>query len=334
MDKALKDRIPVLNFLFMVEVMLYHCESPDNSLAVNGTDVWLNDLISYFVVMNGIVCMSFFFLVTGFLLFYKLDFQNLGTKLKKRVFTLLVPYVIWELLFSLKAVVQGSGWTASELLKQIFFLRIWPPLGAFWYLYAVFLLALLSPVLLVLFRRKKLSVVLLALMILALEVLKKYAYPRFGYLGNIVLYLPAYMAGAMFGIHYDGQKDADRIRFLITMLFLGMVLDYQFPQFALMMTALAVAGASIFVFPVAPWMENRKVYRLSFLLLALHQTVISLTVGKIRALTAMLTPYIFVANLTGRIIGILLCLAAAAALRAVLLKISPKLLQVMTGGRC
>ena len=333
MDKALKDRIPVLNFLFMVEVMLYHCESPDNALAFNAADVWCNDLISYAVVMAGILCMSFFFLVTGFLLFYRLDFRNLGAKLKKRVFTLLVPYVIWELLFSLKALFQGNGWTVSELFAQIFLLRIWPPLGAFWYLYAVFLLALLSPVLLLLFRNRKLSGILLAVMILALEVLKKYAYPRFGYLGNIVLYLPAYMTGAWFGMHYDALKDADRIRFLITMLFFGMVLDYQFPQFALMMTALTIAGASIFVFPVAPWMENRKIYKLSFLLLALHQAVISLSVGKIRAVTAMITPYIFIANLTGRIFGVALCLAAAALLRAVLLKISPKLLQVLTGGR-
>ena len=101
----------------------------------------------------------------------------------------------------------------------------------------------------------------------------------------------------------------------------------------LMMTALTIAGASIFVFPVAPWMENRKIYKLSFLLLALHQAVISLSVGKIRAVTAMITPYIFIANLTGRIFGVALCLAAAGLLRAVLLKISPKLLQVLTGGR-
>ncbi len=334
MDKDLKDRIPILNFLFMIEVMLYHCESPDNALAVNAADVYLNDLISYGVVMAGIVCMSFFFLVTGLLLFYGLDFHNLGTKLKKRVLTLLLPYVIWELLFGVKALVQGSGWTISDMLAQVFLLRIWPPLGAFWYLYAVFLLSLLSPVLLILFRNRKLGGILLAIMIIGLEVLKKYAYPRFGYLGNIVLYLPAYMTGAWFGMHYQVQKDADRIRFLITMLFLGMVLDYQFPQFALMMTALCIAGASVFVFPVASWMRNRKVYRLSFLLLVLHQTVIGLSVGKIRTLTAMITPYIFVSNLTGRVFGVLLCIAAAWILREALAKLSPKLLNVLTGGRC
>ena len=85
MDKELREKIPVINFLMMVEVLLYHCESPDNALAVNALDLKLNTALGSFVTgVPCILCMSWFFAITGFLLFRNLSFQNLGSKIRTR----------------------------------------------------------------------------------------------------------------------------------------------------------------------------------------------------------------------------------------------------------
>ena len=99
------------------------------------------------------------------------------------------------------------------------------------------------------------------------------------------------------------------------------------------MTLETFSAVLLFLFPVKSWMKNRRVYSLSFLILAIHQSVISVSVYRIRALTAKLIPYVFVSNLTGRIIGILLSIGAAAALRVIMKKFAPKTLNVLTGGR-
>ena len=333
MSENVRDRIPILNFLFMIEVMLYHCESPSDELAVNAADLWANRFITNGVVYFGSVCMAFFFAVTGMLLFYRLSFRNMGEKLRKRVLTILVPYLLWQGIYLIKSVLQGTSWTLKKMLAQVFLLRIWPPLGAFWYLYAVFLLALLSPLLLPLLRNRKLGAFTVPALIIGLECLQKYAYPRFGYLGNIMMYFPSYLIGSYFGCCYDEMTDQDRLMVLIRVVILGALFSGSFPTMPQRMVQQALPIALLFLFPVRPWMRDRPVYHLSFLLLATHQSSISVSVDRIRALSFRLVPSAAVANVAGRVFGILFCIAVAAVIRAVMKKFCPGVLRVLTGGR-
>ena len=333
MDQELRDRIPILNFLFMMEVVLYHCESPSNTLAVNSVDLWCNSFITNFVALMGGPCMSSFFCVTGFLLFYGMNFHNYGQKLKKRVSGILVPYVLWQMIFLLKSILQGNHWTILGVVLKVFMLQFWPPLGAFWYLYAVFLLALISPLFLLLFRNEKIAGFIPPVLIVLLRLWEKYYYINFGYLGNTILYFPAYIIGCYLGNSYDRYSDRERLRYLLSFILLGVIFNGVFNDFLTEMTLETFSAALLFLFPVKSWMKNRRVYSLSFLILAIHQSVISVSVYRIRALTAKLIPYVFVSNLTGRIIGILLSIGAAAALRVIMKKFAPKTLNVLTGGR-
>ena len=62
MDKELREKIPVISFLMMIEVVLYHCESPSNEFAVSALDLKLNTAIDNFVTgVPCILCMSWFF---------------------------------------------------------------------------------------------------------------------------------------------------------------------------------------------------------------------------------------------------------------------------------
>ena len=190
MNKELREKIPVISFLMMMEVLLYHCESPSNELAVSALDLKLNTAIDNLVTgVPSLLCMSWFFALTGFLLFRNLSFQNLGSKMKARVQTLLVPYLLWQIIYIIKSILQGNEWTLEDMFGQVFLLRIWPPLGAFWYVYTVFLFAVLfSPLLLLLFKNKKVGWCSVLALILLLYIFWDYLYVgngRFHYTGNI-----------------------------------------------------------------------------------------------------------------------------------------------------
>ena len=171
MKKKYSEKIPVIQFLMLLEVMLYHLELMPVKEPINAFDLWLNEL-NFNIIWGELtrLCMSWFFGITGFLLFRNLRFQNLGSKLLSRVKTLLVPYTLWCLLYVVKSIFQGNSWTLRQVFEQTFLLRVWPPLPSFWYIYAVFLFSLLSPVFLVLFRNEKTGWVSSAAMIVLLYV--------------------------------------------------------------------------------------------------------------------------------------------------------------------
>lgn len=338
MQKDLSEKIPVISFLMMCEVMLYHCESPSNALAVNSVDLWWNQFFTNIIIgpISGL-CMGWFFAITGFLLFRNLTFSNLGRKLKSRVMSLLIPYVLWQIIYIIKSLCQGNSWTFSSAFAQIFLLRIWPPLGAFWYVYAVFLLALLSPVFLCLFKTEKTGWLSTATLIVLLYVF--WSSIRIGngkmhYTGNIKSYFPAYVIGAFYGHIFDDSAIQEKLKYAVGFLLVGVLLDKAVSNLLANMALAVLPMLILFLLPVPDFSKNRKLYHLSFLIYATHQSIISLSIDRIRALILYITPYISIANIVGRILCIILIIAVNAVIHAFMSRFTPKTLNLLTGGRC
>jgi len=338
-DKELREKIPVISFLMMMEVLLYHCESPDNALAVSALDLQLNTAIDNFVIgVPSLLCMSWFFGLTGFLLFRNLSFQNLGTKLKTRVQTLLIPYLLWQIIYIIKSFLQGNSWTISDMFGQIFLLRIWPPLGAFWYVYTVFLFAVLfSPILLLLFQNKKIGWFSVLTLILLLYIFWNYLYVgngRYHYTGNIKQHFPAYVIGAYCGSLYRENNRNQILACVVGFLLAGAILDGLVEDLLLNMAIATLPMFILFVLPVPEKLKNKTVYRCTFLILATHQSLISLFMEPIRETLYSLIPSAAVCNLGGRILCILLIVAVNMGIRALMIRFTPRTLKVLTGGRC
>ena len=338
-DKELHEKIPVISFLMMIEVLLYHCESPDNAPAISVLDLKLNTAIDSFV--NGvpcILCMSWFFAVTGFLLFRNLSFQNLGTKMKTRVRTLLVPYLLWQAIYIIKSILQGNSWTAADMFGQVFLLRIWPPLGAFWYVYTVFLFALiLSPVLLLLFRNKKVGWFAVLAMILLLYIFWENLHignGRYHYTGNIKMHFPAYVIGTYCGSLYSEKNRVEILQCVVGFLLVGALLDGLIGDLMFNMTIAVLPMLILFLLQVLEWSKNRYVYRCTFLIYATHQSLISLFLGPIRNALYSLFPSAAVSNFFGRILCIALIIAVNMGIHALMSRFTPRMLRVLTGGRC
>ena len=340
MNKELSEKIPVISFLMMIAVMLYHCESPDNALAVSELDLKLNTIIDGFATgAISWLCMSWFFAITAFLLFRNLSFQNLGTKMKTRVRTLLVPYLLWQIIYIIKLLLQGQYLEAEMVFGQVFLLRIWPPLQAFWYIYTVFLFALLfTPILLVLFRNKRVGwFATLALIVLLYAFWNKLFFGNgyYHYTGNIKTHFPAYVIGAYCGSLYQ-EENRDRIlHCLIGFLLAGVVLDGPFQNNMLFRMTIAVLPMlMLFLLPVPERWKNRSVYRSTFLIYATHLSLISLFMEPIRNTLYSLFPSAAVSNLFGRILCISLIIAVNMLIHALMSRFTPKTLNLLTGGRC
>ena len=339
MDKELREKIPVISFLMMIEVLLYHCESPDSALAVSMLDLKLNTIIDSFVAGTpSFLCMCWFFSITAFLLFRNLSFQNLGSKIKTRVQTLLIPYLLWQIIYIIKSILQGNSWTAADMFGQIFLLRIWPPLGAFWYVYTVFLFALFfSPVLLLLFRNKELGWLSTFVLIILLYIFwdkLSIGNGRYHYTGNIKSHFPSYVIGAYCGRLYQEKDPGLILRCLAGFLLAGAMLDGPISSFLYIVTCAVLPMLILYLLPVPEWSKNRSVYRCTFLIYATHQSLISLFMGPIRQMLYAMIPSVTVSNLFGRILCIFLIIAVNMGIHAVLSHFTPRTLKLLTGGRC
>ena len=74
MHKEISERITILGFLMTCVVAVYHCGSPGNP--INAFDMKWNAFISS--IFDSLInfAMSYFFTITGFLLFHNLTLNN------------------------------------------------------------------------------------------------------------------------------------------------------------------------------------------------------------------------------------------------------------------
>lgn len=95
MNQSISRRISYFNIFFTICIVCYHCGSP--AIGPSRLNLLLNDIFDGFCA----VAMSYFFTVTGFLLFNNLSSRTYARKIKSRIRTLLMPYLCWEILFRL-----------------------------------------------------------------------------------------------------------------------------------------------------------------------------------------------------------------------------------------
>lgn len=157
MNESTSNKIRYTGFIMTIFMVCYHCPTFESAEPWGHLDSTLTFLVSYVFNTMGVLVMSWFFMITGFLLFNNLNFSNYCVKIKKRFFSLFIPYLTWQCLIAAKLIIQGSKITALDFFEKIFAFVAWPFDGALWYVYAVFILAIFSPMLLLIFKNKYLG---------------------------------------------------------------------------------------------------------------------------------------------------------------------------------
>lgn len=162
MDKFLSDKIKVISFLAIVLVVFLHAYNLDTKQ--HGIVLSLPKSYNWFVqnlISNGVtrIAVPLFFIISGFLFFTKFDENqpNFLVKIRKRVKSLFVPYVIWSVMgiilyFILQSVPatqtfftkqRVADYDAFTFIKTIF---INPIPYQLWFIRDLFVIVLFSPI--------------------------------------------------------------------------------------------------------------------------------------------------------------------------------------------
>lgn len=174
-EQAFSKKVTTVMFLMSLQVLLIH----NNNTMVYGLNQGLSSFAEGFIKLFsfdlGSQAVPVFFLLSGGL-FYRFDLREgwgtLRKKLGRRIFSTLVPYLLWNILYTGIYLVlpQTIAWLRTGTSPGIDFL--WKLLGGvfladycfvFWYLRNLMVLMLLSPLILVLLRKKYLCLAVTAL---------------------------------------------------------------------------------------------------------------------------------------------------------------------------
>ena len=131
-----KNKISYLHFIMSVLVILIHSINNETRLE------------RFFSIDSGIgqFAVPLFFIISGFLFFRNIkSIDDARLKLRKRVYTLLIPYLIWNLIYYMIHLLlkPGSGISINEIIDAAFTYKYNP---AFWFMYQLILLSILSPI--------------------------------------------------------------------------------------------------------------------------------------------------------------------------------------------
>ena len=124
------------------------------------------------------IAIPFFFLISGFLFFNHIEqINDCFAKIRKRFTTLVIPYLIWNLLLLVLCLIFSTIPILNAQIKHIYNLEYsfaWtvakltykPIVGQFWYIRTLFIFIILSPLYLYVFKSKTFSFLILLLSII------------------------------------------------------------------------------------------------------------------------------------------------------------------------
>lgn len=214
MQKKASQKILLLKILFTFVIVIYHCRGGYNSWGVFS---YFNLIIEHL----GIIALSFFFMLSAYLFYANLNYSNWAIKMKKRVFTLLIPLIVWNMVAFIYFKFEYTG-----LFKFIYNIFLSNYNGALWYISFIIILNIFSPLFYFIFKNKIVGLLIIlfsfvcqinnCLSVIIPSVLSN------SLILNGLFYLPAYFIGIYFAIHfkYLVEKDYTKLTQFSSLIFL------------------------------------------------------------------------------------------------------------------
>lgn len=203
--ESVSNKIVMYNFIMTLCIVAYHF-----SLNVQVKKHWTESILKYFNYFFdglGLLAMCTFFLISGFLLFNNANnSEDILKKMKRRIFSLLVPFILWNLISFI------FFYNIRTFKSFILGFIILPYNGPTWYLLALSILMMFSPLIIKLKSNKNLTIIVFSLSIILAYSLNRFEnsiiiydtiVEEIWYVRNIFSYLPLYLIGAFTGMYYS-----------------------------------------------------------------------------------------------------------------------------------
>lgn len=170
-----RNKITVVQFLLSIGIVYQHTQwnYSDNSV--------LNIIQSFlFYIIES--CVPFFFMISGYLFFRTFDIKNVKKKYLSRCRTLLVPYILWNILYAAFMIIMVKiGFVKnifiSDNIGGVLFQIINSEFSPLWFIKYLMIFTLISPLAYFLLRRKYIGI----LTLLAMIMINAFSY-YFGYM--------------------------------------------------------------------------------------------------------------------------------------------------------
>lgn len=176
--------------------------------SVSAQKAWgINNFVYYLQTIVDAICVIAvpgFFMISGYLFFRALTRQNLFDKIKRRLKSLLIPYIIWNILYFLfyfcvsnlpilSRYMNEEHYSIFNLSTLVSVFSLYPADSPLWFVNRLILLLLLSPFFLFVFKRHKVvAMCLLTVIFIACTIIGANKY-HFLY-EMFVFYFPGYIA--------------------------------------------------------------------------------------------------------------------------------------------
>lgn len=204
-SKKIKDnRIVLIQYICSVLIVYIHSVNI-NSWSISGSDFAYTILFEKAVYYIASIAVPVFLFFSGFLMFKNYSTGNYFVQLKKRAYSLLVPYIFWNLLsYLLFAVLTRIPFIASHInfetypIDLQFILKglINSDFAPLWYIRNLFLYSVFQIIFYYLIKNKYIGIVSIsALIIINMVLMQNDCYIEFLY------WLPCFLIGAYFGLH-------------------------------------------------------------------------------------------------------------------------------------
>ncbi|MEZ4853130.1 acyltransferase family protein [Flavobacterium sp.] len=162
MEAYLSKKLKIVSLLLMIMVVFLHSYNldtkglPASLIEHKGFNWFLQNFISYGLTR---IAVPLFFLISGFLFLYdkNVAFQNLVFKIKKRIKTLLLPFLLWSFIgilfyYVIQLIPQTQSFFTNKSISE-YSISDWADKLLFnpipyqlWFLRDLFLLVILSPI--------------------------------------------------------------------------------------------------------------------------------------------------------------------------------------------
>ena len=283
-----------------------------------------------------------FFVLSGYLFFRTFRIDNAGEKLKSRVRTLLIPYLIWQTAdYWVMAMLTNLPFIANRINTEPYSLRLLDyakslivPESIFWYLNYLIVFVAVSPLLYYLIKNRCLSVAY----IIAIGVLMALIGES-----RIVYSLGCYSVGGILSIHIDRMSIENRntkkailrlisgVAILITsgLLFFDVVNGVFIIPLRFVVNIVGVVSLWIFIDSFSHNVTATKLLQNSFFIYCAHGVIVTI-VKKIMYSIVGFNAGLMIA---AWIITFAITLALVYALDIIIKTISPRLFLIVCGGR-
>lgn len=338
-EETFKNKILWYNFIMCLLVVCIHAQNMHIFLE---PVPWINHSISFLVERIACLAVPGFFMCSGYLFYRNFTWEKIPEKLKRRVFSLVIPFLVWNFLYYIFHLTARQvpylgqlfdtavPFSLQEFINAVLFYKYNP---VFWFMLYLILFSFLSPVIYGLLKQKwiGLFVVIAVFALNFSSVLTAYLPIK---VNDILGWSIYYLIGSYLGIHWKESISPKRMYIPVLIFFIGSCISFIFAFvnvqngwiYIYKMCGAAFLWYLIWMIPLPKaktWMKN------TFLIYAVHQ-IMALFLNKMGNLFLGNSMYI------GGIIFLMIPVIVTVfcyCMEKILLKYCPVIWKILSGGR-